>query len=155
MGSFLYDGRLLGMLLGGLGGSLCTFFGIWTSPWATFSGLGGSLGERWDRFWILGGFWGSPEHPERPLGLARENKHGAQEGDRNDPNEGARGREWPRQMIWDHNDTFARFLEASGDPRSLPSALLGSQRCLRGFPGRLRVVPFYGTLMKTVFLRNR
>ena len=45
MGSFLYDGRLLGMLLGGLGGSLCTFFGIWTSPWATFSGLGGSLGD--------------------------------------------------------------------------------------------------------------
>ena len=71
MGSFLYDGRLPGMLLGGLGGSLSTFFCIFAAPWATFSGLGGSLGERWDRFWILGGFWGSPEPPERPLGLPK------------------------------------------------------------------------------------
>ena len=36
---------LLGTLLGGLGGSLGTFFGIWAAPWATFSDIGGSLGD--------------------------------------------------------------------------------------------------------------
>ena len=37
--------RLLGTLLGGLGGSLGTFFGIWAAPWATFSDIGGPLGD--------------------------------------------------------------------------------------------------------------
>ena len=80
MGSFLYDGRLLGMLLGGLGGSLCTFL--------VFGHLLGLL------FLVL-------------------------------------------EALWGNDGIVFGFLEASGDPRSLPSALLGSQRCLRGFPGRL------------------
>ena len=68
----------LGTLLGGLGGSLGTIFGIWAGPWATFSDLGGSLGDLvapngsqkllfwsldtlWDPFWEAfrapGGVW--------------------------------------------------------------------------------------------------
>ena len=43
--SFLDSWRLLGTLLGGLGGSLGAFFGIWAAPGGTFSGLGGSLGD--------------------------------------------------------------------------------------------------------------
>ena len=55
-GSFLESWRLLGTLLGGLGGSLSTFFGIWAAPWGTFSDLGGSL--------VHLGPWGSKSIPE-------------------------------------------------------------------------------------------
>ncbi len=64
--SFLESWRLLGTLLGGLGGSLGTFFGIWAAPWGTFSDLGGSLvhlgcpnGSQNRLLWILDGFWAS------------------------------------------------------------------------------------------------
>ena len=44
-GWFLESWRLLGTLLGGLGGSLDVFFGTWAAPWVTFSDLGGFWGD--------------------------------------------------------------------------------------------------------------
>ena len=44
-GWLLESWRLLGTLLGGLGGSSGTFFGIGATLWRTFSDLGGSLGD--------------------------------------------------------------------------------------------------------------
>ena len=78
-GSFFDSWRLLGTLLGGLGGSLGTFLGIWAAPSGHFFWswrlLGGPYGTKWlpeltflDFGCVLGSIWGGFWGPGWGLG---------------------------------------------------------------------------------------